>query len=734
MGIVMMILGIAIAIGIMLFVNKSERIKKDVATFFIVAFLVSVVLEVCTFNYTTYENIGQSLKKSESTLTANGNKIDSTNKDYTAELKTDGQTPALEVVIKNIDSKVNDIVVSPSESMGKTKVSIDYKDEVLTKGSFVGDNDIYVVPEKEKTQYIRLHLAGKTSELKLKLESEKQGVSVTNVKIGVNQGIPFRFSAPRLIIVTLILFALALIYKFRNLNYAGKKSKKVRRIAIVSLLIVQTVFMVFLARAQQDPRTHFLFEKDESVQNYDQYQKLAIAFTKGQTNLDGLDDFSENFEKKQLEELQKLKDPYKPQIRDAKMKDAASSYEWDYAYNDGHYYTYYGPVPVIVSFLPVYAISGKMLATRVVTLLFAVIISILMCLLVHNFAKRRKLNMWTVIGVMAASLSTIFLTSVFNGAKIYELSPLGGLVCIFAGINLVYEGVHREKKNTLFLSLGALAFALAVGCKASYLLASIIVLPLILNYLASKGSSEKKNKIARYFANVFSKVNIKTILAVVAPYAVVGILLMIYNQVRFGSPFDFGVAHQLTVYDTSYFKLTSISKLPTVLQNGLFRLPTTTANFPFLELPDAGIVYHGYIFAMAGIGVFAYPFIWAFFGVPVTVKNNLKGSKDRAFVLVTAIMALVLCYVTIVMGGPSFRYSLDFGWAFVIPAIFVIFAIEEWARKKGVLRQALLGIFVVLLATIIINVLVTLSTGFNDFDVARPDIYYNLYHTVMFWK
>ena len=66
MGIVMMILGIAIAIGIMLFVNKSERIKKDVATFFIVAFLVSVVLEVCTFNYTTYENIGQSLKKSES--------------------------------------------------------------------------------------------------------------------------------------------------------------------------------------------------------------------------------------------------------------------------------------------------------------------------------------------------------------------------------------------------------------------------------------------------------------------------------------------------------------------------------------------------------------------------------------------------------------------------------------------------------------------------------------------
>ena len=281
MGIVMMILGIAIAIGIMLFVNKSERIKKDVATLFIVAFLVSVVLEIFTFNYTTYENIGQSLNKSESTLTYNGNTVSSTNEDYTAKRNVDSQLLTLEVEIKNINSKVNDIFVAPSENMGKTKVHIDYKDEVLTDGSSVEDEDIYVVPEKENTQYIRLHLSGKTSELKLRLETEKQGVSATTIKVGVNQGIPFRFSAARLIIVTLVFFILAIIYEYRNLNYAGEKSKKVRRVAIVSLLIVSTLFMFFLARAQQDPKNSFFFDKKESVQNYDQYQKLAVAFTKG---------------------------------------------------------------------------------------------------------------------------------------------------------------------------------------------------------------------------------------------------------------------------------------------------------------------------------------------------------------------------------------------------------------------------------------------------------------------
>lgn len=736
MGIVMMIVGIALAFGIMFFLNKTEKIKKDIATLFIASFLVALVLEIFTFNYTTYENIGQSLKKSESVITYDQAGVKSSNDDYFVTKEDGSEKPTFTVEIKNIDSKVNNVFVEVPKDIESAKVSVDYKDEVITEYLPINDSDINVVSGTKSTQYIRLHLAGKTSALKLKIVSNDLVITSGMIKAGVNQDIPFRFKAWRMVVVTLVFFAMALIYRYRNLNYAGEKSKKVRKIAIASLLVVQILFLYFLAYAQMKPKDGFLFEdtKTNTVSNYDQYQKLAIAFTKGQTHLDGVDEFTENGDKRQLDVLKELKDPYKPFIRDKVMKDKGSSYEWDYAYNDGHYYTYYGPVPVIFTFLPVYALTGIMLTTRLITFIFAAIISLLVCLLVHNIAKRRKLNMWAVIGVMGASLSTIFLTSVFYGAQIYELSPLGGLICILAGINLVYEGVHRENKNTLFLSLGALAFALAVGCKASFLLASIVVLPLILNYLANKGNSEKKNKLARYFANIFCKENIKTIVAVASPYVVIGILLMIYNQVRFGSPFDFGVAHQLTVYDTSYFKLTSISKLPTVIQNGLLRLPKTSANFPFLELPDTEITYHGYLFAMGGIGVLAYPFIWAFVGVPVTVKNSLKGSKDKAFVIASAIMALVLCYTTIVMGGASFRYSLDFGWAFAIPSIFVIFAIEGWARKKGVLRQALLGIFVVLLATIIINVLVTMSTGFSGFTDTRPDIYYDVYNTVMFWK
>ena len=736
MGIVMMILGIVLAIGIMLFVNKKKSIKKDFATFFIAAALVALVLEFFTFNYTTYENIGQSLKKSESTITFDELKADSTNKNYSAKKESLGESSIYTIEIKHINSKVNDVYVEPPIEMERAKVEIDYKDDVLTNYSTLPDKEIYVSSKADNSKYIRLHLAGKVSELKLRIESKGVYSTKPQFTIAVNKNIPLRFKMIRALIVLGVLLALALIYQNRNLNYAGKKSKKVRRIAIASLLIVQILFIVLLANGHNKVENPFVFEntQEKPVSALDQYQKLAMAFSKGQTYLDGLDSENLKNEKGELENLKNLKDPVKPNLRDEELQKKGTSFAWDHAYNDGHYYTYYGPVPVVFTFLPVYAIAGKMLTTRFVTTLFAIIISILMCLLVHNIAKRRKLNMWTVIGVMGASLSTIFLTSVFGGAKIYELSPLGGLICIFAGINLIYEGVHRKSKSKLFLCLGALAMALAVGCKASFLLASIVVLPLILNYLASKGSSVKENRLIKYFANVFCKENITTIIAIVVPYVLIGILLMIYNSVRFGSPLDFGVAHQLTVYDTSYFKLTSISKLPTVIQNGLLKLPYTSANFPFLNIPDAEITYHGYIFAMAGVGVFAYPFIWAFVGVPVTVKNSLKNSRDRAFVAVTAIMALVLCYTTIVMGGPSFRYSLDFGWAFAIPSIFVIFAIEEWARKKKVLRQALLGIYVVVFTTILINVLLSFSSGFVDMGEARPTLYYDIYNTIMFWR
>ena len=181
MGVVMLILGIALAVGIMLFVNKTEKISKDVATLFIASFLVGLVLEIFTFNYTTYENIGQSLNKSESIITFNGTEADSSNSNYRAQKETGNEKTAFLVGIHNINSKVNDIYIEPDKMMGKVKVDIAYQDEVFTKNTPLADSDLYVVSGVESTEHIRVHLAGKVSAIKLRLEPSSEGVQNANV-------------------------------------------------------------------------------------------------------------------------------------------------------------------------------------------------------------------------------------------------------------------------------------------------------------------------------------------------------------------------------------------------------------------------------------------------------------------------------------------------------------------------------------------------------------------------
>ena len=46
---------------------------------------------------------------------------------------------------------------------------------------------------------------------------------------------------------------------------------------------------------------------------------------------------------------------------------------------------------------------------------------------------------------------------------------------------------------------------------------------------------------------------LKKLLYAASPYLVIGILLMLYNYLRFDSPFEFGQSYQLTITDQSKY-------------------------------------------------------------------------------------------------------------------------------------------------------------------------------------
>ena len=83
--------------------------------------------------------------------------------------------------------------------------------------------------------------------------------------------------------------------------------------------------------------------------NAQQYAMLAQAMAKGQLYL----------EEEPPQWLKDMDDPYDKGARDEAQKETGEPYLFDVAYHDGHYYVYFGVVPVLLFYLPFYLLTGR---------------------------------------------------------------------------------------------------------------------------------------------------------------------------------------------------------------------------------------------------------------------------------------------------------------------------------------------------------------------------------------
>lgn len=733
MSCIMLLLGIVLAIAALVIFYKKKEFHKDWIYYVVVSLLVALVLEVCTFNYSAFIFHGKNAQLKEYTISTGLNQ----NPEATMALTETGVAASglseynYDLELHDLNTEVKDLYIKPTTGPEKITANILYMDDVFE--GYVGtDVEKYViVKDVEASQHIKLHFAGKTKAIKITLKSE--GLELNNLQVKVNSGIPFMFNIYRLLCVFGALLVTLLIYKNRKMKFVGKSQRFVRRFAIITLLVVESLFLIFVSKSQYSVDNVLEEVNTLDPGSMDQYHQLALALSQGKVDLTNLTKESASKDRTEIEYLQSLKDPYMPTTRDI------TKHRWDEAYYNGHYYTYYGIVPAAFVYLPVYLITGKMLSSRVMTMILGIIISMLIALLVYCIARRRKnVGMWTVLGLMAGGFSVSFVTACMKGSKFYEVSPMSAVALSLGGLILIYEAFKKNKVKVLPLVLGGLFMALAIGCKPTAIFAGIIALPIILNGFANIGKvtikQTKDNKFKQYFANIFNKVNVKQIIYLLIPIAVVGIGLMAYNFARFGSPTDFGVNYQLSVYNVKYFKMTDLSRLPTVIYNGLLALPRFTSEFPFVHPVNDCTGYSGYIFRMSGVGLIAFPMLWGLVMLPWSLKRGTKKMGQRAFAVMGLIVGLLLCFMTIAKGGSSMRYSFDFAWPFIIPMIYVYLDLDEYSRKKKIFKYVFVCIMVLVIATALMNVLLNLAPEWNDAPNTNPTRYYSIYHTVMFWK
>ncbi len=327
-------------------------------------------------------------------------------------------------------------------------------------------------------------------------------------------------------------------------------------------------------------------------------------------------------------------------------------YHWDHAFYNGHYYMYFGVVPVFLLFIPFKLIFGKTLVTFHATQFFVMMAIIAFFILFYMIAKKYFAKLPLCVYLLVTSAVCLITLGYCVQAPALYCTAISGAVCLMLWSIVFYFGAVMYAKKTvwqvLFATLGALAGALAFGCRPPVALGNLLALPLAITYA-------KNNK---------GKQLIRKFVIVAIPYVVIGALLMLYNYLRFESPFEFGQAYQLTSADqtvyTDFWANLDVAALLSGLNYNFLYTETVSNTFPYFN-------YGGFLVT--------YPLMWliVLYLVQDKVREAIKKDGIGTFVWFTALVPVIITlFDTYWAPGLCERYRLD---AYYIIGILAFFAI-----------------------------------------------------------
>lgn len=405
--------------------------------------------------------------------------------------------------------------------------------------------------------------------------------------------------------------------RFKEIFNNFTKSKLVCTISTI-LAVLLTITACIL------PMDNLSLWNGEIPGHRNQYELMAEALLDGRLYIDYGEDT-----------LADLENPYDPQAR----KDAGVKYPWDHAYYNGHYYMYFGIVPVLLVFLPYRVLTGEALTTfhgtQIFVALIIVGIFVLFDLLRKQFFRKMSYGLYLALSV-AFSVMSVWYSSA--EPALYCTAITAAIALQVWSLCFFFKAVWVEKnenRQIFYATIGSLLGALVFGCRPPIALANILVLPMFIVFL-------KQHKLT---AKLFAKLVVAAF-----PYIVVGIGLMTYNYVRFDNPFEFGQAYQLTVADQSQYgfaiSFIDILRMYNGVIDSFFEFNYVSDVFPFFK---TGGVFFNFPILLMSFGIFkSKAFEYA-------KKNNLLLLEIGLMITLLVITAIDVLWTPFLLE----RYHMD---------------------------------------------------------------------------
>jgi hypothetical protein len=623
----------------------------------------------------------------------------------------------IQILFMDVNAEIENIHIDLSDNCSETAtVKIYLTDEANEYFYEAGTRTLY--RDVESSQYITVHNAGKSRNIALVFVGDDGYVKVDDISVNAPRG--YDFNLTRAMIATLLLI---LIYIFRPSSplytYKLTESPTLRSnfalgficLQCVIFVIIGTVNPAFLGLTTENGKTYF---SHLAFEHHNQYDELAQAILEGKTHIDN-DDVPQS--------LLEMENPYDNTARYYKQIESGDTYRWDVALYDGHYYVYFGIVPLLLMYLPFRVIFKAPFPSAIGIIIFAVIFAFgvfkLLALLCRKYFKNVSIGGYLLTALAFVNCcGAMFLV---KRPDFYSVPIITAMAFVTWGIYLWLKGRDLEKKKNLYFLGGSLCCALAVGCRPQSVLMCAVALPIFLGYFFK----EKKIK---------EKSGILNLITLAVPFIVVAAGIMYYNYIRFDSPFDFGSSYNLTTNDVTRRGF-EMDRTGLGIFTYLFQPPSFDATFPYIRAVNVETNYVGKTIKEACFGglITVTPALWSLFLLP-KVKNILKEKKLFGFTALLILIGFGTVIANTQAGGLLQRYFSDFGYIFFLAAAIIIFALSE----KLISPESNKNFHIILLLATISSIVYTFALVFSKSDVTidtqNPSLYGYISHMVEFWK
>jgi tetratricopeptide (TPR) repeat protein len=377
--------------------------------------------------------------------------------------------------------------------------------------------------------------------------------------------------------------------------------------------------------------------------------------------------------------LAQLADPYDPAVNAAYIVEVG-----DMSYYKGKLYLYFGVTPALVLFWPYVTLTGHYLPNKDAVVIFFALGFLVAAGLLRAVWRRYfpETKIWVVaVGMLSLGLAAATLEVVSLWCDVYEVAVCCGFAFTLLALAAIWCALHEPKRQVKWLLLASLAYGLAIGSRPSLLFGAIILLMPVARAWRAATEPDSRRRVGLLLA------------AAVGPVMLIGLGLMVYNTLRFDSPFEFGWHYQLQGgYRPNAARQFSLHYLWFNFRFYFLEPMRWSSHFPFLQtvlpspLPSG---YFGVGKSYGGIILINYPLVWLVLAAPLAWRGRPVEEVSALRWFVAAVFLLfIVCALTICLFfSASSRYELDFLPALMLLALIGILGLERVLVSLPVWRR-----------------------------------------------